>query len=441
MPLKLLAVFLLVSFCLLLPHSLLTYPVEFLYTEVDLGSNNGNLKQGEIITVTYRLKNLGSIPFKGNVAGSISFLGEKVVHRYQQNIEIKGKQSIEISFQYAPTEPGMYFLYLKVKNNVGSLKDNSHLIGYALEEIKSPLTRKVDFEEFWQNNLSELAKINPQFKITKRNDLSSPTYIVYAVEMQSVDNEKIRAWYRVPINKTKVPVVLQIPSLGGAFYNIRSLTENPKYGVPYDFAVLSLNIRGHGNSKGKINVGENAHQLISYGLTEKESYFYRGAILDCIRAVDFLHTRSEIDSKKIVVDGASQGGALALITSALDDRIKLCTPDVPFLSDIDQLTKIARWVSDELNRYVKTQKNTSYWRLIQNLSYFDTKNFADKIKAPVYMSVGLQDWTCPASTCLATYNKITTTKQCIIYPEGKHDGGGAWHRIRKFEWIRKQLEL
>lgn len=433
--------FFLIHLFILFPHLLFTFPNEFIYAEVDLGSSNGHLKQGEIITVNYKLKNLSSLPFKGMITGSISFLGEKVVHRYQQNVEIKAKQSLQISFQYTPTEPGMYFLYLKVKNNFGSLKDNSNLIGYALEEIQSPLTRKDDFEEFWQNSLAELTKISPQYKITKRTDLSNNHYNVYLIEMQSLDNDKIKAWYRVPANKPKAPVVLQIPSLGGAFYNIKSLAENPKYGIPYDFAVLSLNIRGHGNSKGKINVGENAHHLISYGLSEKESYIYRGAILDCIRAIDFLKTRSDIDNEKIIVDGASQGGALALITSALDARVKLCTPDVPFLSDIEQLAKITRWVSDELNRYVKSQKNVTYWRLIQNLSYFDTKNFADKIKAPVYMSVGLQDWTCPASTCLATYNKITAPKNCVIYPEGKHDGGGAWHRIRKFEWIRKQLEM
>jgi cephalosporin-C deacetylase len=409
-------------------------------TEVDFGKSEGNFKQGELMTITYKLKNNSPKAIQGTIAGSISLLGEKVVHRFQQFVELKPQQSSQVSFKYSPTEAGVYFVYLRLRNNFGNLAENSVLTGYALDKIDSPITRKDDFDGFWQNTIQQLNAIKPNFRLSKKADLSTADYQVYALEMQSWGNQTIRGWYRVPTQyKGKLPVVLQLPSLGGGFYNVKSLLEKPKHGIPYDFAVLSLNIREHGNSKTDEDI-KDYNQLISKGLETKESYFYRGAVMDCIRALDFLATRSELDPEKLVIEGASQGGALALIVSSLDARVRLCAPDVPFLSDVDKLHKSAKWVGDELARYAKLHKGLTSWRLLQNLTYFDTKNFADKIRVPVLMSVGLQDWTCPASTCWATYNKITAPKDCWVYPEGRHEGGGARHRVLKFEWIRAQLK-
>ncbi|MEO1655656.1 MAG: acetylxylan esterase, partial [Bacteroidota bacterium] len=81
------------------------------------------------------------------------------------------------------------------------------------------------------------------------------------------------------------------------------------------------------------------------------------------------------------------------------------------------------------------------WRMQYNLSYFDTKNFADLIRIPVLMSLGLQDLTCPAITGLATYNKIQSPKVCHIYPLARHEGGAEQHRRRKFAWIRKYFGM
>ena len=96
--------------------------------------------------------------------------------------------------------------------------------------------------------------------------------------------------------------------------------------------------------------------------------------MDCVRALDFLQTRTEIDPQKIAVEGGSQGGALSLMLAALDSRVKLCAPDVPFLSDINQLMLKANWVKVEMQRYLNTQPKLTEWRLKQHLRYFDTKN-------------------------------------------------------------------
>lgn len=408
--------------------------------EIGFANGNGVYKSGESLRILYKIKNVSAYTVKANIGGSISSLEGKIFKKLSKYIEIPPKQSKNVYFSYQPSLAGLYNVYLQLSNKSGRLAANSLKMGYALEKISSPLTRKTDFNQFWQGTKTSLAKISPQFKIIPKPKLNTAYYKVYLIEMKSLGYHTVKAWYRVPVRGKNHPIVLQLPSLGGSFYNVQSLGKRPKHGVPLDFAVLSLNIRGHGNSKGNIKVSADFKDYITIGLAKKSTYIYRGAIADCIRSIDFIYTRPELNKSKLVVEGASQGGALSLMVAGLDRRVNLCCPDVPFLSDIDNLLQSAKWVKKAVTNYMKAN-NITLWRAKYNLSYFDTKNFADKITAPVYMSVGLQDWTCPAMTSLASYNKIKSSKSCEIYPKGKHGGGGAVHRKKKFNWIRKQFGM
>ena len=62
------------------------------------------------------------------------------------------------------------------------------------------------------------------------------------------------------------------------------------------------------------------------------TYGYRGFYVDACRAVDFLHSRTEVDPDRIGVHGSSQGGALTLTTAALrNDAITCGAAGAPYL--------------------------------------------------------------------------------------------------------------
>src|SRR5437773_368765 len=74
--------------------------------------------------------------------------------------------------------------------------------------------------------------------------------------------------------------------------------------------------------------GENeADRVLPYGtkltfnVTDPERYFYRGAYLDCVRGLDFLASRPEVDPDRIGMWGASQAGGFTLAVAALDRRL------------------------------------------------------------------------------------------------------------------------
>lgn len=50
---------------------------------------------------------------------------------------------------------------------------------------------------------------------------------------------------------------------------------------------------------------------------------------DCIRAVDYLVSRAEVDENKLAAVGCSGGGQMAMLITAVDERIKVCAASHP----------------------------------------------------------------------------------------------------------------
>jgi cephalosporin-C deacetylase-like acetyl esterase len=163
--------------------------------------------------------------------------------------------------------------------------------------------------------------------------------------------------------------------------------------------------------------------------------------MDCVRAVDFLFSRPEVDTIRIVVEGSSQGGALSFVTAALNpNRIRLCVPSVPFLSDFRDYFQVAAWPANEFTAYVSSRPGATWDSVYGVLAYFDIKNLAPWIKAPVFMSIGLLDDVCPPHTNFAAYNNLSVPREYRVYPYAGH-GLPSESYTARMDWIRKQLGM
>jgi cephalosporin-C deacetylase-like acetyl esterase len=300
------------------------------------------------------------------------------------------------------------------------------------EKIVSPTDRPADFEDYWNRARRELKAVAPQFKMILMDSLCTPQRDVYLVEMRSLGNILVRGWYNRPAREGKYPAILRVQGYSSNQSHVYSNPEN-------DLAIFSLNIRGHGNSCDHINPGFPGYLINN--IEDPEMYIYRGAYMDCIRAVDFLFSRPEVDTSRVVVEGGSQGGALAFATAALDtERIFLCAPFIPFLSDFRDYFTIARWPGNEFSTYLATRSNVSWDEIYHTLSYIDIKNLSPWIKAPVFMGVGLMDITCPPHINFAAYNNLTVRREYKIYPWSGHRIDPDFQAV-KYRWIRKNLGL
>ena len=300
-------------------------------------------------------------------------------------------------------------------------------VGYGPEKLLPPLTKEPDFEKFWDESRVSLKKVNPQYRLIHQPELSKGELNVYEVSMRSFGNIRVRGWYEVPKSKGPHPVILRVPGYGG---NMKPIARFK------DMIVFSFNPRGHGNSQEDIK-GKPGNYWIR-GLDNKEGYYYQGAYLDCVRAVDFLCSRKEVDPKRIAVAGGSQGGGLSLSTAALDSRISLCAPHIPFLTNWDLYFKTSHW--PEMDKWIEAKESRTWQSTLKTMSYFDTMNMAPWIECPVFMGVGLQDAICPPFTCFAVYNRVKGKKEYRVYPHAKHHVDKAHHPL-VFNWMRKHFGL
>ena len=396
--------------------------------KIDLGSDNGILTSKDKAPFSAEFINETDHALAGRVKWTIqSDEGEQLaVESHELSLPAQGNLSARCNF--IPATPGFFRVKCALQRESNEEESTASLIlGYQPEQIQTEHTRADDFDQFWEATLNDLAAVKPRFELTAQPDLATDTHDVFEVSMHSLGDVRVRGWYERPKTKGIYPALLRVPGYSEAMWP--SGTADP-------IAVFSFNVRGHGNSQQ--DVSGTPEDFWTRGLDDKQGYYYQGAYADCVRAVDFLASRNEIDKSRIAITGGSQGGGLSLVTAGLDQRISLCAPDIPFLCNWDRYFKTSDW--PEINSWVKAKPHRSWETMLHTLSYFDALNFADRIRCPVFLGLGLQDDVCPPVTIFAVYNKLSVPKDFRVYPEAGHWVGVEHHKLRR-DWILKHFEI
>ena len=84
--------------------------------------------------------------------------------------------------------------------------------------------------------------------------------------------------------------------------------------------------------------------------------------------------------------------------------------------------KLYRTENQVTNNSIVEARRAKFEEIFTKLGYIDNQFLAPRIKAGVLMFTGLMDTICPPSTQFAAYNKITSPKDVVIYPDHGHEG-------------------
>lgn len=309
-----------------------------------------------------------------------------------------------------------------------------------LEAYKPDRDEPTDFDEFWSRTLDETRAhdLNATFEVI---DFGLTTVDTYDVSFAGFDGQTVKGWYIVPKSAdTLLPAVVEYIGYGGGRGFPIDWLAFPSAG----FAYLVMDTRGQGSvwrrgDTPDVPNGANpsAPGFMTQGILDPQTYYYRRVYTDAVRAVEAIQTRPEVDTSRIAVTGGSQGGGLSVSTAGLVPEVSVCMPDVPFLAHFRRAIEIS--VRDpylEIQRYLTIHRD-KIDTVFDTLGYFDGLNFAARMQAQAYYSVGYMDDICPASTVYASYNHVTTQKDIKMYYYNNHEGGGADHLIEKIRYLRE----
>jgi len=383
------------------------------------------------LTIPIEIKNNNPDKIKGKIHLVVRNDFLDTVFVVEKAVNIAKKSNSVINFPIKDLQPGIYLVTANLNTDQVSKKVK---FNFAIdpEKMTTLADAKPDFAQFWQEAKSELATVDPQYNLIRVDSLSTDARDCYVVEMRSLGNVLVRAWLLTPKKPGKYPAVLTVQGFSTNMQSDWTFNDD-------NVVSLGLNIRGHGNSKDDVNPGFPG--FLTHHIENKEEYIYRGAYMDCVRAIDFLFSRPEVDTNRVAVEGGSQGGALSFVTAALcGNRIKVAVPLVPFLSDFPEYIRIAEWPANEWNEYAEAHPQFGIEGILNTLSYFDIKNLAPWITASVFMAVGLVDVTCPPRINFAAYNNLKTEKKYIVYPNSGHGLPAEFDDLRD-RFIREKLGL
>jgi len=299
--------------------------------------------------------------------------------------------------------------------------------------------RPDDFDAFWDEALSEMAAVDPRVEL-KLADFQTPFAECFDLFFTGVGGSRIHAKYMRPkVRGGPRPAVLQFH---GYSADCGDWTDKLGY-VALGFAVAALDCRGQGGISedlGGVRGNTFKGQIIRGLDDDPRKFTFRQIFLDTAQMGRIVASFDEVDGARMGAMGGSQGGALTLACAALLPELKLAAPCFPFLCDYQRVWEmdLAEAAYEELRTYFRRYDpvHAREREIFTKLGYIDIQHLAPRIRAKVMMGCGLMDKICPPSSQFAAYNKITSEKEVVIYPDFGHEGLPGFSD-RTFQFLAK----
>lgn len=274
---------------------------------------------------------------------------------------------------------------------------------------------------FWSATRAELDRVpmNPTLEeLTPSDPMLVDTHVrtrtIHEVALASLDNVRVRGWYMVPAGEPPVggwPAIMELPPY-------KEQMPLPLHLAMHGFATLSLFPRGQLISRKEWTV--ELEGKVVHNITDPAKYYYRGAYMDCVRGLDFLTGRPEINKDRVGTWGFSAGGGLSLATAALDRRVHAAVAGVPWPCDFERGAGSKAFPFVQVHNYLN-QNPEQRKQALETLELFDVANLVSAIACPVLVGGAIVDDMHPIESTLAAYARIPSRKSSLIYPDLTHE--------------------
>jgi cephalosporin-C deacetylase len=309
-----------------------------------------------------------------------------------------------------------------------------------LERYAGQTALPEDYDEFWSTTLAQ-ARAADGPVVLERVDVPLTSLDVFDLTFPGFGGEPIKGWVRVPRGRSgPLPAIVSYVGYGGG----RGHAIQDLLWASAGYVHLFMDTRGQGSgwSEGATPdtwpTGPQVPGVMTKGVTDPLTHYYRRLMTDAVRAVDAARTLDFVDPARVGVTGGSQGGALTLAAAALAD-VTAAFATVPFLCDIRRGVEMTdKRPFAELTEYLHCHRD-QVDLVYRVMSYFDGVNFARRATVPMTMTVALMDDIVPASTVFAAYNNYAGPKDLIVWSHNGHESGGPFDDIAALEFFAEHL--
>ena len=323
-------------------------------------------------------------------------------------------------------QPG--FLDLRLTATVADKTYKHHVkVGFSPERLQPFTKNPKDFDQFWAKNLEEARKTPVSVSCTKSDKYTTDKVDCYLLKIRTDSRHSIYAYLTKPKAQAattggsgaKYPVVLCPP--GAGIKTIKEPMRNHYYAengfIRLEMEIHGLNPEMSDEQFKEISTAFSAENgYVENGLDDRDNYYMKHVYTGCVRAIDYLCSLPDWDGRNVIVQGGSQGGALSIITAALDKRVTACVANHPALSDVAGYLDNRAGGWPHMNR----EHNMLTPQKVETLQYYDVVNFARRVTCPVFLTWGYNDDVCPPTTSYIVWNLITAPKESLITPINEH---------------------
>lgn len=361
-----------------------------------------------------------------------------------------------VSLATADLHPGFYDLKVVLDTGNGVLVDGISTFGWKVDEMATPSLKPDDFAEFWGKAKAEVAATpldivqegeTCRFSREQINTYNTaraalpqcydPEGITHdhvessEVSFAAAGGGRVYGWMAKPEGEGPFPAMLILP---GAGFGARPRPlEHARHGY------VALDIQVHGQEVSTDHYPNLSGNPTEQDFSAPENFYYYRLHQRVLQAINYLDSRADVDSSRIVVVGGSQGGRLSTVAAGIDSRIVAAIPAIAHFGNQPYF----EW-SEACNAKGDDGMGQSAPQIVDNertrcLAYFDPMNFASEVKCPVLMNAGLVDPTSRAAHVYGIYKNLgTDDREMVAQPGLGHDWFAEFDRYA-WKWLANKI--
>lgn len=288
-------------------------------------------------------------------------------------------------------------------------------------------TTPADFVPYWQHTLDDLAAYLARPEVDVLPLRATDFATLYSVRLTSCGPYRLFGYLSMPTGPGLFPAIYYAPKYQSVLEIIPQGTANLQRSKYITFALA-----GRGQRNADTPYAAMFPGLLTTGITQAESYIFRSIAADSVRGLEFLLTRPQLDTSRLVV----VGNDLALITAALHSGAThvVSTPAL-FYDTVALAAKTQAYPLEEINDYRRAFPH-QVAALQRTLSYYDLGSFAPRVRATTLLMAG-------ATGSLLDSKTLSPLVEALSGPVTVHDSEQSSYKdgIYAETWIAEQCGI